>query len=211
MSSKVQPDRSRVFAENLQRARAGDQQAFARLVRPVYGVLRARAYRGLHKEAVPAVSGSDVAQSTLVEAMEHLANFRGNTEREFWAWLYSILDHLVLDENRHVWVVRRRRMFARQAPVAQPDTGAAGPQPDRATMKAEERLHLSRALTLLSEEEKVIIHLRFWQKLSWQQVAQVVGSSPAGVRMRCRRILRRVGSVLGGETIDFLSSSSVAT
>ena len=77
--------------ELVQRARAGDQQAFAELLGLYrnYLVLLARVHidTNLQAKADP----SDLVQETCLMAARDFPQFRGETEAEFVAWLRRIL------------------------------------------------------------------------------------------------------------------------
>jgi RNA polymerase sigma-70 factor (ECF subfamily) len=91
---------------DLQSARAGDRQAFERLVQPHMDRLRALTYRVLgHPE-----DAADVVQETLLRAFRQLDGFRG--EASFSTWLSHIATNLCLDmlRSRGRWRVEAQPM-----------------------------------------------------------------------------------------------------
>jgi RNA polymerase sigma-70 factor (ECF subfamily) len=79
----------------LDRARSGDEGAFAELVEPHRGELRAYCYRMLGS----AQDADDAAQSALLRAWRGLAAFEGRSSVR--SWLYSIATNTALDITRH--------------------------------------------------------------------------------------------------------------
>jgi RNA polymerase sigma-70 factor, ECF subfamily len=79
----------------LERARTGDEDAFAELVEPHRSELRAYCYRMLGSVQ----DADDAAQNALLRAWRGLAAFEGRSSVR--SWLYSIATNTALDITRH--------------------------------------------------------------------------------------------------------------
>ena len=84
---------------DLARARGGDNDAFARLVAPLRGELRAHCYRMLGSVD----DADDVLQDSLLRAWRGLPRFAGRSSLR--TWLYSVATRACLDQVK----VRRKR------------------------------------------------------------------------------------------------------
>src|SRR5262245_16915127 len=82
--------------ELLRRAREGEAPAWEEMLARV----RPELCRRLGAQGTPPADASDVAQETLLAFWNHLAQFRGDTEAEFWAYLDQISRRKFLDGVR---------------------------------------------------------------------------------------------------------------
>jgi RNA polymerase sigma-70 factor (ECF subfamily) len=149
------------------RTQAGDEVAFAQLVRENQG----RVYRialGMLKDPDSAM---DVAQETFLRVHRNLARFR--SEAAFSTWAYRICVNLSLD------VVRRRRPLEPLPPdddAAWETNLAALPvlNPEQIASSRELGGRILAALEQLPEKHRAILLLREVEGLSYEQLAEVL-------------------------------------
>lgn len=166
----------------LERARSGDFAAFELLV--------ARSERRLYAVArhlVGAGDAEDVVQSALLAALEKLAGFR--SEASFGTWLTRITTNAALK------VLRSRRL--RRGASSAEDDGAAVARPEliadwrddpvRTVERHELRQVLDAAVEDLPEGQRLVFVLRDVAGLSVAEAAEVLGISPANVKVRLLR------------------------
>jgi RNA polymerase sigma-70 factor (ECF subfamily) len=161
----------------VRRARAGDREAFGRLVE-AYQAPVFRVVRGIVGDPSDA---EDVAQEVFLKAYGALGRFRG--ESGFFTWLYRIA------VNEALRAARRRRPTApldEGIPVEAPPV----PQPDE---DGPSLALLERLLRKLPEEFRAIVVLRDLEGLPYREVAETL-EIPMGTVMsrlfRARRELR---------------------
>jgi len=166
------PDRTKVPQRNeaedlVARARAGDDAAFAQLVRDnqrsVY-----RVALGILKDPDPAM---DVAQETFLRIHRNLAKFR--SEAAFSTWAYRIAVNLSLD------AARRRRPFEPLPPEDHEawDANPAAvpvPTPELIASLREQVRRVLEAMDHLPEKHRAILVLREVEGLSYEQLAEVL-------------------------------------
>jgi RNA polymerase sigma-70 factor (ECF subfamily) len=161
----------------VRRTLAGDQDAFAQLVErykePVYHV----AYRMLGNAA----EAEDVAQETFVRAYTQLGTYK--TEHRFSTWLLSIASHLAIDQ------LRRRRFLAlplEDVPfldwLADSDTS-----PEQAAIEGEQHDEMQQLIAKLPAKYRAVVILRYWQDLSYEEIATTLNLTPALVKARLHR------------------------
>jgi RNA polymerase sigma factor (sigma-70 family) len=167
-------------AELLARWRDGDTVAGNALVRRHFDMLY-RFFSGRLDEGVP-----DLVQQTFLGAMK--ARDRLSPDVNFRAYLLGIAHRLLLMAYRS----RRRH----DAVFARGDTSAAAQltSPSRAIARRERQRALLVSLRELSLEHQVVVQLLYWEDLSIDEIAAIVGVQPGTVKSRlhrARNILRQ--------------------
>jgi RNA polymerase sigma-70 factor (ECF subfamily) len=179
-----------IGAALLDRARRGDQEAFAAVIRHYDPGLRTLAYRLLgDRERM-----DDALQEAYVKAFRALPRFRGDSK--LGTWLYRITYNTCLDELK-----RSQRVV--QLPleeIAEPAGSWADPGEAMA-----QRHDLAQALAALPRDERAAVLLVDAQGFAYKDAASVLGV-PAGTVASClsraraglRRAMRQVQE--GGPT-----------
>lgn len=177
------------FADILERARAGDEAAFAQLFHDVQPSL-VRYLRVMSSTAV-----EDLAAETWLEVVKSLARFSGD-EGGFRSWIFTIA------RRRHIDALRsmaRRPMELRTGETEPLDRVLENP----VVLAAEENGALeSTLLTIatLPPAQAEVVMLRAVAGLSVTEVAEVVGRRPGAVRILAHRGLRRLAETLSART-----------
>ena len=172
----------------IDRARAGDQVAFGRLVdmhqRSVYRT--ALAALGTHEDA------EDAAQDAFIQAWRHLPGFRGDAA--FRTWLLTIVWRKALDRRRSRLLWWNRRAVAPEGVdlLAELTTGA--PSPERAALASDEARRVQKEILKLSSTLRDTLLLVSSGEYSYEEVAAILGSPIGTVKWRvaeARRIIAR--------------------
>ncbi|GIG67268.1 SigE family RNA polymerase sigma factor [Phytomonospora endophytica] len=109
-----------------------------------------------------------------------------------------IIVNLLIDEYRLVWF-RRVHVSDRLPDRAPPDTGGG----------SEQRMVLTEALMRLPKRQRAAVVLRFWEDLSIEQTAKVMGCSNGSVKNLTMRGLATLRGLLAEE--DLVHIQGVAT
>lgn len=181
--------------ELVDRARAGDNAAFAELVRryaPRVRRLARHLVRG-HADA------DDVAQEAFVRAHQALPRFDGRSE--FFTWLYRIAVNLSLNRARSLNV---RRAVAIDDPSIE---GALAPRDGRndpANQLEERRLvaALLEEIDRLPESLKATITLVCIDHVPQDRAAEVFGCSVGTIAWRVHEARRRLRDALGARGME---------
>jgi len=175
-------------AELVQEVRNGSRRAFTELMRRyqqrVYWT--ARRLIGNHDDA------EDIAQETFVKAYLSLGDFRG--ESSFFTWLYRIAVNLSLNALRKrqlITYVRESELMRRVIP------GGQDPAQETHNRETESRLH--QAVESLPEKQKAVFILRFYDALSYDEIAVLLRTSVGGLKANYHHALRKVQKMMSDE------------
>jgi RNA polymerase sigma-70 factor, ECF subfamily len=136
---------------------------------------------------------SDLVQDTLVDAWRGFARFRGVTPGELRVWLKAILVHSSLNARRQP--ARRHIRLGQEAEVRAGSTTS----PSQAAQKNSSREELDKALAMLPERQRTVVHMRLWDQLSFARIGGRLGISEDASRMLYGRAIARLrGTVRPG-------------
>jgi RNA polymerase sigma factor (sigma-70 family) len=130
----------------------------------------------------------DLTAETFAKAFEKRQHFRGSTDEEAAAWLWSIARNELARYHRTSTVelaALRRLGLERAAP-----TDEELRQVEELTAAEDVREHVELALGVLPPDQREVIRLRFIDELTYPEIAQTLGVSYDVVRARASRGLR---------------------
>jgi len=163
----------------------GDEAAFRELFARYAPRLTGMFRRGLADEEVV----RDLLQQTFLQLHRARRDFRlGATLRP---WLFSIALNL---KRRHF-----RDRGRRPAGALQHDPPADRPDAEAAARGGEDRARLRAALGELTEAQREVIELHWFEGLPMAEVAGRVGASLSAVKVRAHRGYERLRGQLGGD------------
>lgn len=142
---------------------------------------------------------SDVTQQVFLKLFTRIEQFR--QESEFSTWLYRLTTNACIDEQR-----RRKRFDPITDSLAPILTSARGSAEDRLARR-EVRDELQSAIAALKPKLRIAILLKYFEELSYSEIADALGCSQGTVASRINRghkiLARRLGhlrgSMFGGE------------
>jgi len=175
----------------VERARRGDRQAFAELVRASGARLDATARLILRDPDL----AQDAVQDTLIRAWRSLPGLRDPAT--FDHWLHSLVAHACID------LARKRRRRVVELELSPLDFAEALDE----TAQIADRDLLDRALARLEPEQRAILVLHFYLDLPLPRVAQLLGIPGGTAKSRLHRSLRVLRSAM---SIDEVTSAGTA-
>jgi RNA polymerase sigma-70 factor (ECF subfamily) len=165
-----------ISAAIIESCRAGDREAF----RALYGVYKDRVYSialyFFHGEQAVA---SDVTQQVFLKVMTSIGQFRGDAA--FSTWLYRLVVNACLD------LARRRTADASVAALTpkEPIASTASQEDDYA--RAQRAASVRAAVSALPPKFKIAVLLRYFDDLSYEEMAEALGCSMGTVASRLSR------------------------
>jgi len=162
-------------AELIRDARSGDGSAFAQLLRPEYNAAFRIAYGLLHD----VTEAEDAVQEAAFTAWKKLGNIREGSPLRPW--------FLAIVAN-HCRTVTRGRWWSM---VLIDRSDAEAPTVDLAA-----GVDLRRALSRLGYDERLVLVLRYYVDMPYDEIAGVLGISAKAARTRVERALHRMRPIL---------------
>ena len=147
------------------------------------------------------VDPADILQEAFVEVVKRFDEFRSRRPMPFFLWVrLQTLQTLARVQHRHLGTARRaagREVTPQSLPAASTFSLAkAFTQPGLSPSKEVARLELLErvraALDRLDEEDREVLALRYFERLTNEEIAIVLGLTPSGEKKRHARALARL-------------------
>lgn len=170
--------------ELVQRAKSGDQGAFGEL----YERYVDRVYRMIRLRVSDEMTAEDLTSEAFMKAWDGLDGYR---ERgySFGAWLFRIARNLLIDHYRTAKETEPLETVERETSVGSVESAVAHNElVDRMRGK----------LRALTEDQRVVLELKFLMGLSTNEVSQILGKRPGTVRALQMRGLQALARITEG-------------
>ena len=154
--------------------------AFNQLVRKY----QQRVYWHVRKMVVDHADADDLTQDVFVKVWQHLADFR--QDAQLFTWIYRIATNECLS-----FLGSRRRRFL--LPLT--DVGAElaeKMEADPALAGDDIELTLQKAILTLPDKQRLVFHLRYYDEMPYEQMAEVTGTSVGALKASYHHAVRKV-------------------
>jgi RNA polymerase sigma-70 factor (ECF subfamily) len=168
----------------IQRFKKGDRSAFEALVRKYQD----RVYNLCRYMLQDPENARDAAQDVFLKAYRALKDFR--PDASLYTWIYRITVTTCLDYRR-----KSHREAFRSEPLTE-DMPSPEPLPEERYQSGEISDSLQLALQKLPEKLRTAIVLREMEELSYEEIAEVLHTSPGTVKSRISRAREELRSLL---------------
>jgi RNA polymerase sigma-70 factor (ECF subfamily) len=168
----------------IERARAGDGEAFASLFREYDGDVRRVCQRMLGDPQ----AAEDAVSEVFLRAHRALGGF--SSDRPFRPWLIAIAGHYCIDQLRRR--TSEARIFSRSEPQ-ESDLESPGPSPLGRLVEAEQQQALGRAIEALPLRYRLPLLLRYFDDMNYEAIAESIGvtrNQVGTLLFRAKRLLR---------------------
>jgi len=162
---------------------AGDDAAFQRL----FALLAPRVHAFFLRSFWDAAVADDLMQTTFLRLHRARASYR--PEHPVIPWVLTIAGNVRRDELR-----RRYRLPAEvdQAEIEQEDGGPSGGPVAGETDPGDEAEAVRAAIARLPESQRAVLHLHCYEELTFEQIAEALGTTPGAVRVRATRAYEKL-------------------
>jgi RNA polymerase sigma-70 factor (ECF subfamily) len=158
------------------RARAGDGGAFAELLRPEYRAAIRLANALLHNLD----EAEDAVQEAAIKAWRKLDNLREGAPLR--PWFLAIVANECRNVRRTKWWSGRTNQAVPESETDAIDVGAA--------------VDLRRALVQLNYDQRLLLVLRYYLDMPFDEIALTLAISPKAARSRVERAVNRLRPIL---------------
>ena len=191
-------------------AQGGDADAVNRLLERHRESVRRMIDLRMDRKLRQRVDASDIVQDVLIDANRRLPDYLNQPAMPFHLWLRQMAQDRLIDAHRRHRVAAKRSVDREQPLAARAnldrDTIELAAQlcdPER-TPAAEAAWNelqeqFSAAIEQLDEQDREVVLMRHFEKLSNSEVAESLGLSPPAASMRYLRAVRRLRAMLNDE------------
>jgi RNA polymerase sigma-70 factor (ECF subfamily) len=180
-------DERPVEARVVESCQQGDREAF----RLLFETHKDRVYSiALYFFGGDAALASDITQQVFLKLFTRIDQFRHQSE--FTTWLYRLTTNICIDEQR-----RRRRFSPFPETLAAPSGAHRLPAAEARFMRLEIADSVREAIASLKPKLRIAILLKYFEELSYEEMAGVLNCSKGTVASRLNRghqmLARRLG------------------
>ena len=130
----------------------------------------------------------DVLQTAYLKVLGGRARFNGRSS--FRTWLFALVRNTAADHRRS-WL---RRLWREAQPMPLVEAAAPG----TSAAERERALVIEQALTRVSGRQREVLHLAFYQGMTIEEAAEVMGITVGSARTHYARGKAKLRAVLGG-------------
>lgn len=155
----------------VEQIRLGDEKAAEELIKRYYTPI-------LHyckRKCFNLEKAEDLTQETFLKLFKNLAGYK--EKRKFKAYLYTIANHLCIDESR-----KMKECFLENEEEIRDDCDKLH--------RIEDKSEIDYLLNVLSPEQREAVILRFGEELSFWEIAKVMGCNMRTAQSRVRNALK---------------------
>ncbi|MEJ2757418.1 MAG: sigma-70 family RNA polymerase sigma factor [Anaerolineales bacterium] len=176
----------------IDRAANGDEEAFGdlyeRYLEPIY--------RYVYYRVPTPEEAEDLTETIFLRAWETLVMKKNTKIENFKAWIYRIAHNLTVDFHRKKKPIQMES--SQMGATIQPDS----PNPEIEVQKKLSEQSLNKAIEKLEETFQNVIVLRFFNKLSHAETAEVLGIKEGNVRVIQYRALKKLQTYLNEDNYE---------
>lgn len=166
-------------------AQEGNQIAFKQIVeayqRPVYNLC----YRMLQSPD----EAEDAAQETFLRVYTKIGSY--NPNHKLSSWVLSIASHYCIDRLRK----RRFQLVSWDDLPPWRWLPSSDPEPEDAALAKESKGDLHRLLQAIPPDYRVVIILRYWHEMSYDEIADVLNTTVSTVKSRLFRARKMLAKI----------------
>jgi RNA polymerase sigma-70 factor (ECF subfamily) len=187
-----------VNRELIERARVGDQAALGELLEKYRRYLWGLADKMLDDRAAARIDASDIVQQTCLSVHRQIAEFEGNDDAQFAAWLRQIHERNIRNAARNLLhagkraIDREKRVSDAEAYAARQTTAS------QHAVRSEESARLAQAIAQLPQDEQEALRRRYLDGESMVEIATGMGLTKDALVWLMKRAMASLRQNLAG-------------
>ena len=170
----------------IKKIRHGDRNAYADIVERYKGPI----YNLAVKLTGSVADADELAQDVFVRVYENLDRF--DDSKRFFPWLYTVASNVIrnhLKKHRSILFRFKKANFTHEQLR---DTHT----PEKSVSDIQQQKKLSQCILKLPTIQKEAVVLRYYQELSFEEIAEIQSCSVAAAKMRVYRALEQLNSFM---------------
>ena len=183
----------------IERCQSGDYTAFDELITVYRGKIYAMIFNMIRNDA----DAWDLSQEVFIKAWKALSKFEGRSA--FYTWIYRIAHNVTYDWMRKKKIEGAGEFNDEMLNEAEPGaltSPKAFDSPDQNLQRDELRDKITIAINSLSEDHREVILLKEVEGLSYQEIAESIGSSIGTVMSRLYYARKKLQETLKDNDYD---------
>lgn len=171
------------LATLISQAQRGEKDAFGE----IYKLFLKRIFRFIYFSVHDREVAADLTQNTFLRAWRAIQTF-SLAKGSFQAFLFTIARNLAID-----WQRKKKPL-----PLEKIGEYEASDNLEENFERREKSQLVRQVLDKLGERDKQIIILRYFEELTFFEIAKILGKKEGAVRVRVHRVLKKLKSFLSG-------------
>lgn len=180
-------DEPETLLDAIRAARQGDSRAFEQIMLATERRVASLSWHILGD----AEEVKEAIQETFLRLFRSLRRY--DERRDFFAWLYTITVNVCRDLDR------RRRRWQLFRPIEHASEVASDSRADDNLLRRDDVALLMRAIDALPPKQRVAVILRDIEELPTEKVAEILGSTPATVRVQISKARAKMREWMAGQ------------
>ncbi len=164
------------------RLRGGEVEAFDALIER-YGD---RLYWHLRRIVVRHEEAEDLLQETFAQAFLSIEKFRGDSESSLTAWLYRIATSFAIKSLRRSRATIFSSLDSVRGDLLASFNDEVEPSADEIVVQ------LQRAILALPTKQRLVFNMRYYDELSFEQIAEATGDSVSTLKTNYHYAAKRI-------------------
>ncbi len=169
------------LTDAIEKAKSSDRVAIGMLYDASYD----RVYRMIFHRTLDTAFTEDVISTVYMKMMRSITKFRGKSEGEFFSWILSIAYTTLIDALRH------------EDPITSLDDieWEPGFEKDHTDIDRNDKItEILEYMKNFSERDRMIVTLRIWDDLSYDEIADITGESVVNAKKIVSRSLSKIAA-----------------
>jgi len=133
-------------------------------------------------------AAEDITSGVFLTVAAAIRQFKGCTEQDFRAWIFTIAAN---QANAYIRKTSRRRRLMENVVAMRKAS-----QPQESTWSQMDWPTLYTAILQLKPEHQTVLTLRFFENMDFDEIGRVMDAKPATIRVTLHRVLRKLREVL---------------